>query len=241
MAPELDCQFMNEKQEIISIIPARAGSKRIPGKNKLSFHDQSLIEWSVKFSISSKMIDKTIVSTDDEEIIKICSGYDILIHKKEKSLSRDDSSTFDLLKDIYFNFLDQKADVIFLLQPTSPLREKNLIYDALKLLQANENWSSLIEVFKKKSFNGKIVDGYWKSFLPENTRSQEIDSDYIPSGRLYAYNCKETIEKNNALGDKVLPLMTEEWKNINIDEKQDFIKLEYIYDYLKKEYSYLTN
>ena len=253
MVPGSDCQFMNNASNIISVIPARAGSKRIPGKNKLPFQNQSMIEWSVKFSLSSNMIDKTILSTDDEEIIGICNKYNILIHNRTKSLSKDESSTFDVLKDIYFNYLDQKADIIFLLQPTSPLREKTLINEALKLIKENENWSSLIEVFKKTSFTGKIVDGFWEASLPEKTRSQEIEPDYIPSGRLYAYNCKETLDKNNALGDKVIPMITEEWKNINIDEKEDLLKLDYILEQLatgrcpgcvhalEKNYSYLLN
>ena len=241
MAPESDYQYMNDSSTIISVIPARAGSKRIPGKNKLPFQNQSMIEWSVKFSLSSNLIGKTVLSTDDDEIIRICDQYNILLHNRAKSLSKDESSTFDLLKDIYFNYLNKKADIIFLLQPTSPLREKTLIGDALKLINENKNWSSLIEVFKKTSFTGKIVDGYWKASYPEKTRSQEIEPDFIPSGRLYAYNCKETFEKNDALGDKVLPMMTEEWKNINIDEKEDIFKLNYIYKALEKDYSYLVS
>ena len=77
MAPESDYQYMNDSSTIISVIPARAGSKRIPGKNKLPFQNQSMIEWSVKFSLSSNLIGKTVLSTDDDEIIRICDQYNI--------------------------------------------------------------------------------------------------------------------------------------------------------------------
>ena len=230
---------MNKNTKIISIIPARAGSKRISGKNKLLFQGQSLIEWSIKFSLNCEKINKTIISTDDKEIDSICKHYNIALHERSKDLSKDTSSTFDLIKDIYFNYLNQKADIIILLQPTSPLREKNMISKAIKLIKKHENWTSLIEVFPSTLFPGKIKNGYWKSNLPEKTRSQEIEPNYVPSGRLYAYNPKKTIEVDDALGCWVLPLLTEEWKNINIDEEHDLIKLEYVYNALKDEFSYL--
>lgn len=229
----------NNKLKIISVIPARAGSKRIPGKNKFVFQGQALIEWSIKFAIKCKYFNDIILSMDDEEIKKICRNYKIGFHKRSKKLSSDTSSTFDLIKDIYYNYLNQSADIIFLLQPTSPLREENMINDALELIKANDTWSSLIEVFPSISFAGKIKDGYWKSNLPEETRSQDIEPNYVPSGRLYAYNTKRTIEIDNALGDRVLPLITEEWKNVNIDEPVDLKKLDYIYKTNTHLYDYL--
>ena len=241
MVVESDYQYMNNKNpKIVSIIPARAGSKRIPGKNKMLFQGQSLIEWSVKFSLKCEYFSETILSTDDEEIKLFCKQYDIALHPRSKDLSKDTSSTFDLIKDIYFNYLNQKVDIIFLLQPTSPLREKNMISDALKLIKENDNWKSLVEVFQSISFPGKIKNGYWEPGLPEKTRSQEIEPNYMPSGRLYAYNCKRTVEIDDALGSRVLPMMTEEWKNVNIDEEHDLIKLEYVFNALKDEFSYLV-
>ena len=134
---------MDETPYIISIIPARAGSKRIPGKNKLQFQDQSMIEWSVKFSISCKTIKDTIISTDDLEIKKICENYNVKLHPRPKSLSGDESSTFDLIKEIYFNYLSRKPDIIVLLQPTSPLREKNVLTKAMNVIEKNEDWSTV--------------------------------------------------------------------------------------------------
>ena len=241
MAIELDCRFMNKnKLKIVSVIPARAGSKRIPGKNKLLFQGQSLIEWSVKFSLKCEYFSETILSTDDEEISNIGQKYNLRMHPRSKLLSSDTASTFDLIKDIYFNFINKSADIIFLLQPTSPLREKNMVSEALKLIKKYDNWTSLIEVFPSTLFPGKIKNGYWETNLPEKTRSQEIEPIYVPSGRLYAYNCKMTVEIDDALGSRVLPMMTEEWKNVNIDEEHDLIKLQYVYNVLKDQFSYLV-
>ena len=77
------------------------------------------------FFLSLYHINDTIVSTDDLEINEICENYNVKLHPRSKSLSGDKSSTFDLIKEIYFNYLSTKPDIIVLLQPTSPLREKN--------------------------------------------------------------------------------------------------------------------
>ena len=140
---------------------------------------------------------------------------------------------------IYFNYLSTKPDIIVLLQPTSPLREKTLLSNAINIIKNNKNWSTIIEVFPIQYFTGQINKKYWVSDIPEDTRSQDISKKYVPSGRLYLYNCKNTIEINDALGDKVLPIFTEQWKNINIDEKHDLLKLEFIFNKFKLEYDYL--
>ena len=77
----LGCQFMIDGKKIISIIPARAGSKRIPGKNKLLFQGQPLIEWTIKSSILCSKIDQTILSTDDDEISNIGQKYNLSMQR----------------------------------------------------------------------------------------------------------------------------------------------------------------
>ena len=164
----------SSKLNLISLIPARAGSKRIPGKNTIEFQGQSLIEWSIKFSTFSKAISKTLISTDDQKIKKICKNYDVEVHNRSKDLSQDKSATFDVIKEIYFNYLEIKPDVIILLQPTSPLREKNLLKKALDQIESGKNWSTIIEVFPIQYFTGHIKNGFWISDFAEDTRSQEI-------------------------------------------------------------------
>ena len=104
----------------------------------------------------------------------------------------------------------------------------------------NEDWSTVIEVFPIQYFTGEIRKGIWSADMPETTRSQEIPKKFVPSGRLYLYNCKNTIEKNNAFGHKVIPVFTEQWKNINIDEQDDLDKLKIVYQMYKKDFNYLT-
>ena len=232
---------MINKPNIVSIVPARAGSKRIPGKNKILFQGQTLVEWSLKFSLKCNKINETILSTDDSDIIRLANKYKVRLHKRSKILSGDKASTFDLIKSIYYDYLNEKADIIFLLQPTSPLREKKLIHNALKKIYQSSDWTSLIEVYKSRLFTGQIKNNYWYPDFSENTRSQVIPISYVPSGRLYAYNCKKTISLDDAVGKKAIPMIINEWKNVNIDEFSDLEKMKYVYDNHSNDYSYLLS
>ena len=98
----------SSKLNLISLIPARAGSKRIPGKNTIEFQGQSLIEWSIKFSTFSKAISKTLISTDDQKIKKFVKTMMLRCNNRSKDLSQDKSATFDVIKEIYFNYLEIK-------------------------------------------------------------------------------------------------------------------------------------
>ena len=75
------------------------------------------------------------------DILKIGEKYNIKLHQRSKELSTDEASSFDLIKDIYFNLLNKKADIIIALQPTSPLREKDLLNNSLQHICSFGGWS----------------------------------------------------------------------------------------------------
>ena len=72
---------------VIAIIPARGGSKRLPGKNILDLAGKPLIAWTIEAALNSKYIDKIVVSTDDEKILDISSQYGVDIVKKACCIS----------------------------------------------------------------------------------------------------------------------------------------------------------
>jgi len=234
---------MHDKNEVVAIIPARAGSKRVPGKNTREFQGQPLIVWSINAALECPLISRVIISTNDSVIVDIAKSYDVEIVERSEELSTDTASTFDALKHVYYDYLLQKSiypTFIVLLQPTSPLREKNLIEIGLEKINNDKNADSLVEVNKLVIGPGEIVNGYYKNKLPEETRSQDIEPIIFPSGRLYIYRCKNTIEKNSALGRNTLPILADYERNINIDYESDFDKLEYVYKKNKNIYSYLV-
>ena len=130
----------------IALIPARKGSKRLINKNKKQLNGIPLIEYTFKFAKSNKF-DKVIVSSDDEEILKIASKYEFILHKRELNLSRDQSLIQDLLKNIIDDFSLNKNDVLCLLQPTNPVRENDLFQRAINLYEKGD-YDSIISLSK---------------------------------------------------------------------------------------------
>ncbi|KPA15698.1 Acylneuraminate cytidylyltransferase, partial [Candidatus Magnetomorum sp. HK-1] len=214
--------------EVIAVIPARLGSKRVPDKNIRKFKDMTLIDFSIKAAKLCDDIHRIIVSTNDPRVEKIAKIQNVEVHWRPDHLATDTAGTFETLQHLYFSLEknnEKLPEFFVLLQPTSPLREKNLIYSALKSIRSDTTTTSLITVCEHKIFTGKIIDKYWVGDYPEDTRSQDINPIYYPSGSLFVYRCKETIKKNDALGKYTIPVIENPDKCVNIDYESDFIRL----------------
>lgn len=107
-------------RNIIAIIPARGGSKRLPGKNLKDLCGKPMIEWTIDESKKSKYIDKIVVSTEDKAIVQAVANKGVEIVDRPEALAGDRSSVYDAI----FHALEQfeKFDYVVLLQVTSPLR-----------------------------------------------------------------------------------------------------------------------
>ena len=120
--------------KIITIIPARGGSKSIPKKNLVSFLGEPLIAKSIQQSLNAKSINRTIVSTDDFEISQIAEKYGAEIIKRPDSISGDVATSESALKHVLDTLEKTEIyvpDLVVLLQATSPLRKDNDIDNAV--------------------------------------------------------------------------------------------------------------
>ena len=110
--------------KVLVIIPARGNSKGVPGKNIMKFNDIPLINYTVRCALNSKLVHKIVVSSDDSEILEIANISErIILHKRNKELAKDKSLVVDTLFSVV-DFIKEKFDVIMLLQPTSPIRDR---------------------------------------------------------------------------------------------------------------------
>ena len=229
---------------VVAIIPARKGSKRVLNKNVREFHDRPLVVFSIKAALSCPEIDTVIVSTNDPLVAAVSEKYDVETWWRPEALSQDGSNTFDVLKYIYFKLERQQPhapEFFVLLQPTSPLRTRDLISKGLEAIRAHPQATSLVALYRQQAFKGCIRDGFWYPDYPEATRSQDIEPWYIPTGALFIYRCAETIKKNDALGDLTLPLIEDDETVVNIDHESDFKKLEFVYTEYHERYDYLLS
>lgn len=131
---------MVTKSKVVAFIPARRDSERLPKKNKKLFCGKPLILWTFDLAILCDFIDDIIISTNDDDIIEICSPYvspfsiiykqkpNIIIKKRPEKLAQAETPLMDVLK---YELQDYEDDAnIILLQPTSPLRDFSDIFHA---------------------------------------------------------------------------------------------------------------
>ena len=215
----------------LAIIPARGGSKRLPQKNILDLCGKPLIAWTIEASLKSKFITKTIVTSDDEEILRISKEFGAETIKRPKELASDTSTTFDTIKHVIQNI--KNYDYIVLLQPTSPLRTSNHIDEAINLLEV-KNADAIISVCQMEHnplwSNTLNKDQNMKNFLKDeviNKRSQDLETYYRLNGAIYICDTKKLLENNSFfLNENIYAYLMDKNKSIDIDEDIDFITAE---------------
>lgn len=134
---------MYKNKNILGLIPARGGSKGLPGKNIKPLLGKPLIAWTIKQVLASKYIDRVIVSTDDKEIAEISEKYGAEVpFMRPKEIAMDKARGIDVvlhsLNWLKENDKRKQYDLIMLLQPTSPLRKSEDINKAIEILFLKE-------------------------------------------------------------------------------------------------------
>ncbi len=214
----------------VAIIPARAGSKRIKGKNLKELGGKPLIQHTIEFALSSK-IDKVFISTDCEKIIDFSKKFNVDIVKRPKYLAMDNSTTFDVVKHLV-NHIGGSLTQIFLLQPTCPFRPQYLINKALKLF--NETDCDSVTSYRRvdffhpnriKTISKSNVKNYCEQEI-ENISISELPPAYQRDGYLYSFTLKTLIEKQSFFGDKQKAIIIDNSFIINIDNQLDWLLAE---------------
>lgn len=226
---------MIDGKKVLAIIPARGGSKGIPRKNIKILAGKPLIAWTIEEAKKSKYIDRLILSSDDEEIIKVAKEWGCEVpFVRPKELAEDNSSSIDVIINALNNLKNfSDDDIVLLLEPTSPLRTSSDIDDALLLLVSNLDAESIVGLAEVESqhpnFLVKLDKNYLKPYLNKDFhifRRQEIDKLYFFEGSIYASKIKALKEKKNFYHEKCIGYVVQKWKSFEIDNPEDFIIIE---------------
>ena len=221
--------------KIISIIPARGGSKGIPRKNIKLLNGKPLISYFIDASNSCSLIDETYVSTEDGEISEISKGNNAEVIERPDELAGDDSSSIDVILHV-LDYLEDKGelpDLFVLLQPTSPLRTSEDIEASINSFLESD-CDSLVSVCKldhRSLLNFSLEDGFLVQNNNEslfNSRRQDMPSYYSLNGAIYI-TTPGFIRKNRSFySDKTIPHVMSKEKSIDIDTSFDFKLAEFL-------------
>lgn len=226
--------------EILGIIPARGGSKGVPGKNIKMLVGKPLIAWTIQEAKQSSLLTRIIVSTDDEKIANVAREYGAEVpFLRPKELSQDMSTDIDFL-DHAINALSKIdgyiPDIIVRLPPTSPLRTVNDIDMGIRKLLDSPDADAvrpITEVPKHPYKFWKISDDirYLESFLskditgfdePHNLPRQLFPAVYMHTGAMDILRLKTLKEQRSTSGNKLAYFFMDPEHSMNIDSPLDF-------------------
>ncbi|PKL18922.1 MAG: acylneuraminate cytidylyltransferase family protein [Spirochaetae bacterium HGW-Spirochaetae-5] len=223
--------------KIVTIIPARSGSKSIPGKNIFPLNGIPLIAYSIDYSLKSSLVDRTVVSTDSLEIADISRKYGAEVpFIRPAEYAMDETPDYPVFRHA-LDFFEEKCqiyDVYLLLRPTSPLRPDGLIEQAVEILSKDPKISSVRSIAKIKEHPYRSWEiqshGNMTGFVkivnePYNLPRQQLPEVYFQTGDLEAIR-RETLLKGSISGDYIFPLIIDHENIVDIDYISDFKKAE---------------
>jgi pseudaminic acid cytidylyltransferase len=228
----------------VAIIPARGGSKRIPRKNIKLFHGIPLIAYSIEVALKSKLFDKVIVSTDDEEIAQIAKEYGAQVpFLRPKELSDDFTGTGAVVGHTlkYLKSVGENYDFVCTIYATAPfLQEKYLIegFEKLKNSNARSAFSCTSMPFPILRTFKITQNERCQMFWPENfsKRSQDLEEAYQDAGQFYWTNLN--IKSDDIIfGKDSIPIILPRYLVQDIDTLEDWTRAEFMYEAIKKSKS----
>lgn len=229
---------MNEKS-VLAIIPARGGSKGIPGKNIKKFAGKPLISWTIEEAKKSKYISRLILSSDDDEIIMIAQQYGCEIpFKRPKELAEDNTSGMIPVLHALQN-INEKFDYVLLLQPTSPLRTVEDIDQCIEYtISTNSTFVvSISEVNKSPYWMYEIdqQDTMKKLMTNDNTPAirQQLSKVYVLNGALYIGKVEQFQMYQTFLTNETKGFIMPQDRSFDIDSPLDFWICEQLKQYGK--------
>ena len=225
----------------IAIIPARGGSKRIPRKNIRDFHGKPLIAYSIQVALESKLFDKIIVSTDDEEIANVAKNYGAEVpFIRPKELSDDFTGTGDVVKHT-LDWLEENGETfkfVCTIYATAPLLLSDYLiegYEKLKNSDAINTFSATSMPFPiQRTF--KVNDeGRCEMFTPEHytARSQDLEEAYQDAGQFYWTKVDQTSDEI-MFGKDSIPIILPRYLVQDIDTMEDWVRAELMYKVLQE-------
>lgn len=247
----------NHKYKIIGVIPARGGSKGVPKKNIKLLGGYPLIAYSVIASELSSSIERTIVSTDSQEIADRALFYGAEVpFLRPSEIAQDHSTDLALFQHAISWFKEKESvvpDLLVQLRPTTPLRIPSEIDQAIDFIKERPDSTSLRSAHELAEPPQKMLQiddkGFFKGFFPDDPRPeyynlprQLFPKAYHPNGYVDIIKT-DIVQKTNSLhGSNILAFVTS--FAVEIDKAEDFEYLEYqlskygnpIYEYLAKHY-----
>lgn len=226
---------MYEGKTILALIPARGGSKGIPGKNVKEFNGRPLIAYTIAAARRSRYVDSVVVTTDDGGIAAVAREYGAEApFLRPAELAADTSKTIDAVVHAVgaMEGLGRPHDVVALLQPTSPLRRAEEIDGAVEAFFSHGclGLASVSEVSESPVLTRRLDrSGVLHPILPlpSTVRRQDMPRFWHVDGAIYI-NRADDLTPETSLNDNPIGYVMPKLRSSDIDSIEDFLRAEEI-------------
>jgi len=227
------------KHNRIFIIPARKGTKGLPGKNVKVLGNKPLISYSIEFAKFVCTEDDTVcVTTDDEEVIKIANELGVSTpFLRPDHLSSDSANSYQVIYHAieFYKSLKITFETIVLLQPTSPFRLMTDFVEMEKLyFSKNPDMVVSVKISKESPYFTLFeedINGLLNNFIDDKSSNyrqrQNCPPVYTYNGSIYIVNCKSFLEKGNFDFEHKLKYVMPDSRSIDIDTHADWVLAEF--------------
>ncbi|MGM0609150.1 MAG: cytidylyltransferase domain-containing protein [Candidatus Muiribacteriota bacterium] len=216
--------------KVLAVIPARGGSKGVPGKNLRKINRKTLIERAVEVARQSQYIDRFILSSDDDAIIEnaIKAGCEVPF-KRPEYLALDESSTSDVLLHVLENI--PGYDLIVCIQPTSPLTAGEDIDKCIETCVSSKGRACVSACVPGKSpyWMFKSEKGFLRPLMGNQylkKRRQDLPEVFVPNGSVFAAYVQWFKENKSFYSDDTVLYIMPAERSFDLDTEFDFMVLE---------------
>lgn len=222
--------------KVLGLVPARAGSKGLPGKNTRLLHGQSLLAYAAAAARASGVVDRVVLSTDGDAIAdagRAC-GLDVPFIRPA-GLAGDETPMLPVIEHAVAALTGEgwEADIIVLLQPTSPLRRGAHIRRSVELLRETgaDSIVSVVELPRHLSpdYVMRVEDGRLVPFLPDGarvTRRQDARVACVRDGTVYTFWRRTLADQHSIYGRDCRPMVVPAAESLTIDTPEDWADAE---------------
>jgi len=222
--------------KVLGLVPARGGSKGLPGKNTRPLHGKTLLAYTAEAAAASGVIDRIVLSTDSEDIAGVgrVSGLEVPF-LRPADLAADDTPMLPVIEHAVAALAagGWTADIIVLLQPTAPLRTPDHIRRSVGVLRETgaDSVVSVVELPRHLSpdYLMRVEDGRLVPFLPEGarvTRRQDARVACVRDGTVYTFWRQTLLGQQSIYGRDCRPMVVPASESLTIDGPEDWAEAE---------------
>lgn len=221
-------------KDILCIIPARKGSKKVKLKNFIKLNNKEIIQYTIDTAKKIERYCDIVISSDYPNITKFTKKNNLTFYGfRPKKLSGDKVETVDVVKYELKKIQKIKKIIykfILLLQPTCPIRDTKKIIKAIKIIKNNKNINSVISikdvegnhpVRMKTMGKDNIIKNFLKNKKENMKPRQSLEKIFIRSGSFYLIRVLNMIKENSLVSNKCYGIIVKDLEAVNIDTTDD--------------------